>query len=71
MNNQLKQLIINNFGLTIESFITCYIIQNFQGNEQLQELPGKVTNINITTLLNQLELTDKQLKILSDYHKNL
>lgn len=65
--NNAKNQIINVFTQNAESFITAFIQQNFIGNEQLQELPGKVTNVNLNTVLKNMELTPKQLKVLTDY----
>lgn len=63
LNNQ----IINDFTQNVQDSITSFILKYFHGNELLTELPGKIVNVNLNTVLKNMELSDSQIKILSDY----
>jgi len=66
-NSELNNQIINDFTQNVQDSITAFILEYFHGNEQLISLPGKITNINLNTILKNMELSDNQIKILSDY----
>lgn len=69
--NNAKNQIINDFTQNAESFITAFIQQNFIGNEQLQELPGKVTNVNLNTVLKKHGINTKTIKSLNRLYQFL